>query len=181
MVARGKWGLTRNPGGELAIMWEWPWYWRYPAAAAVLAAGLWMCISISANGRSEWLLWLVGGFSALIALSFAYELGCLVVVVAFFAGVLAIVKAVFPEVSISPQAWIWLVGAFAYYAWYVANQARQQADTNRRAIDNVWSRLNEFEQSRQFHSGDVYEEIEHLRMRVRKLERDTSDPFGLGQ
>ncbi len=179
MSTRGKWGITRSPNGELAMLWEWPWYWRYPGAMAVLAVGLWMSIHFSETGRSQWLYLGTGGISALIALSFAYELGCLTVVVGFFVGIWVAIKAVFPDVKFSADLGIWLLAAFAYYCWYVANQAREHARTNKRAIDNIWGRLNELDQSREFTSSDLYREIADLRAEIRRLKRDTSDPFGL--
>ncbi len=178
MAVRGKWGITRDRNGELALIWAWPWYWRYPFAVAVIALAWWIGLSKSGQGP-EWLVWtcLIGG--PVIALSITYELGCLAVCVGAIWGLWALVSPFLPwgQAKAPVELWLALLGAFAYYVWYTGDQTRSLAARNQRAIDNIWSRLNQIEEDAKHFRAEQWCEIDRLREEAKRLRDPSSNGF----
>ena len=138
----GKWGITRDETGELAILTEWPWYWRYASGALILSLTGWLLYSIMDSGRPDWQFVAVGGGGLLIALAVMYELGCLAVVVAVGAVIWNLAAAFLPGFGIGLKTVVFFVALLAAYGVLVANEARRIAIGNARAIENIWQRLN---------------------------------------
>ena len=136
----GKWGVTRDESGELAFLTAWPWYWRYPSGALILGAAAWLLYSMD-SGRPEWQFVAVGGGGLLIALAAMYELGCLAVVVAVGAVIWHLAAAYLPGLG-GLNTVVFFVALIAIHGVFVANEARQIAAGNARAIENIWSKLN---------------------------------------
>lgn len=179
MADVGKWGVTRDGSGDLAFPLDWPWYWRYPGAILLVSVGLVAAYFAAADGQQEWVQWALGAGAAFFALCVAYELGLVALVLAFIGGLWLLSETLFPNFSLGPKGTMFLVGCFAYYAWWVANEARIKAEKATRAGESQWARLNQMELERSHGSENVYEEISKLHERVRALERAAEDPFGL--
>jgi len=177
MAVRGKWGITRDPNGELALIWAWPWFWRYPAALAVAAFSAWLVTS--EGHRPEWVIWTMAVGGLLVALSIAYELGWLAaaatVIWAVWAGLshmLSLERGSIPE-----EVWLWALAAFAYYAWHTGNQAKFHAEQNLREINHIWQCLNRIEQDANQLSTEQWCEIDRLQEEIKRLRDARSDGF----
>lgn len=179
MAEVGKWGVTRDETGELASLQIWPWYWRYPGAVLIGVIGLILVYFAETRGLHEWVQWVLGIGAALFALSVAYELGLVALSLGFLGGVWLLGETFLPDFSVGPTGTALLVGCFAYYAWWVANDARIKADKAIKVGKSQWAWLNQMELERSHGSENIYEEISQLRARVRALERAAEDPFGV--
>ena len=168
---RGKWGVTRDSDGNLAFLTAWPWYWRYPCAIAIASAGLWFAIYMM-PGASEWARLGVGGVALFFALAIAYELGCLVMVVAFFSIIWILSDALIPDFKLSVPAQIGIVAAGAFYAWHVGKNALDKSDAQQRQIDGTWQRVMSESERLEENVEALHERISKLEDRLRKLERD---------
>jgi membrane-bound ClpP family serine protease len=175
MATRGRWGITRDDDGSLAILWDWPWYWRYPAGITVALCGVLYGLHLQASGINDWTPLLVAGGALLVALIFAYETGCLVVVGLVFWGFHELVDALLPDVDIPIDWRVALVGAGAVYAWFVGNEALKASQQNKRLIDATHQRVNGESERLETNVELLYERIHTLEDRIRKLER-ANDP-----
>lgn len=177
MSARGKWGITRDEDGSYSFLMEWPWYWRYPCGLAIIAASVACSVWLLDAGKNPWVAFGLGGIGVLMGLAIMYELGCLSILVAIGWGVSTAFEYWFPDVKISIPWQIGLVAAFAYYAWFVGNEASRLSAANARDIQALRSRIEAMEDARQQTNEHQYERLADLRDRVRTLERLENDPF----
>ncbi len=169
----GKWGITRDPDGSLASIFVWPWPWRYSGALLVAVAGLGFGLIIAeVEPRKEMAAWIVAGCAVFFSLCIAYELGCLSIVIALAVGAWMVTAALFPDIEFGPNTGLVLVGAFAYYAWYVGNEARRKADRLERELAALRGWVNEQTEGARFSRDDTYGTVRELERRVDKLEHD---------
>lgn len=165
-ATRGKWGVTRGEDGTLAYIMEWPWFWRYPVGVITLAGSAAFAYWLLDAGKSEWVALGLGGVGVLWALSTMYELGCLSVALAIGWGLWTLLSYWFPGLRELNTSWqLGLLAAFAYYAWYVGNEARVQAAANKRVIDGLWQRLNQMQDSIDLLHSDIWDLKQARRIR----------------
>lgn len=146
MATRGRWGVTREDNGELALLWEWPWYWRYPGGFAIAAAGIWVALMVSDDGQLNWESWVSVGVGIFLALWTMYELGCLIIVLAVLGGSYIGLTTLFPALKVDWSLQSAAVGAALVYAFWLidkytkrlqkAEQALQKAERDITALQN---------------------------------------------
>lgn len=69
---RGKYGVTRDSDGSLAVLHTWPWFWRYPVA--LVGAAVTWSVLVNANVGEGWRFWIVLAIPAAFLMSLTYEL-----------------------------------------------------------------------------------------------------------
>ena len=178
MPIQRKWGITRDEDGTLSFLTSWPWFWRYPSALVLILASIWLFFSLSEQPASPWLQWGAPAILVLFALCFAYEAGCLVIVLIVLFGAWIAFSALFPAIKVSDHFLIALVAAGAYYAWFKSNSALDAARANSRAIEGLRQQLTRLFELGSSRSEDVYAELQDIEARIDALERDALNPFG---
>lgn len=137
MATRGRWGVTREENGELALLWEWPWYWRYPGGFGIAAAGIWMALALSDNGQLDWVSWASVGVGIFLALWTMYELGCLVIVLAVVGGSYIGLTTLFPALKADWSLQSITVGAALAYAFWLIGKYRDRLWKAEQAIQKA--------------------------------------------
>lgn len=169
MATAGKWGITRDDDGSLSFLFEWPWFWRYPGGLLVIAASVAFGLSLL-ESQPEWMGYTFAGIGTLCGLAVMYELGCLVMVLAVGWFLWALADTFLPSAE-APLEWrLGAIAAGVAVAGVYAYTAYKNTQTQAKAIENIWKRLNRLE-------GNSYDGpptgLAALNERVHRLEHKT--------
>ena len=151
----------------MSFLLEWPWYWRYPGGLLVIVASVILGLSVL-ESKPGWVGYAIGGAGALFGLAFMYELGCLVIVLAAGWFVWALADAFLPEIETPLGLKLGALAAGVAVVWLYAFTAYKNTQTQAKAIENIWNRLNRLE-------GNSYDGpstgLAALNERIHRLER----------
>lgn len=174
MNVRGKWGVTRNSRGDLADIWQWPWYWRYPAAVVVVGAATWL----ASSGRwSDVTQLAILGVASLLALSIAFELGCLVVVLACAWGIWAGTEWLLPDFNVPVKWQIGIAFAVAVYGAFLAKSTSDAVVGQQKSISELEFRLHRMEEEWRASLDALHYRVLEMESRDRKSRSNSSDDW----
>lgn len=174
MNVREKWGITRTTDGDLADIWQWPWYWRYPSAAAVVGLATWMVVS----GRLPDVTQLVIiGAALFLALSIAYELGCLVVLLACAWAIWAGAELLLPDFDIPVKWQIGIAFAAAIYGVFLAKSATNRVGEHQKTINDLNFRLRRIDEEWRASLDALHDRLLEMESRERKSRPNPLDDW----
>ena len=122
------------------------------------------------ESKPEWMGYAFAGVGTLCGLAVMYELGCLVMVLAVGWFLWALADAFLPEIEAPLGLKLGALAAGVAVVWLYAFTAYKNTQTQAKAIENIWNRLNRLE-------GNAYDGpstgLAALNERVHRLEHKT--------
>lgn len=174
MSVKGKWGVTRQKSGELADIWAWPWYWRYPASAALVGGAVWLVIS---GKWSDVTALVIISAALLLALSIAFELGCLVIVLACAWAIWAATEWMLPDFDIPVKWQIGIAFAAAIYGVFLAKSATDRVGEHQKTINELNSRLHRIDEEWRASLDALHYRLLEMESRERKSRPNSLDDW----